>query len=263
MDGGRLNPPSQRRISPLSAWADIELSRSIRAATGTSRPFILTSVAPSMSAARASLPPGTRRTAPVFFGSGKPCRKVIQHASSGGHAARGDDDGRLARRHQVLRLLRRRNDRQALGGEHADAPRGIGMNVGIELFRAVGVELQRLLGHRAVHVHRHDRHPLRRLELPEPIEHLLDAADGERGNDELPAPLNRVVDDRREPSRPSSSVVELVAVRRLDQQDVGLLDRRRIRQHGPAVAAEVAAEQDRLAGHPRPARTPSPAGARR
>ena len=42
-------------------------------------------------------------------------------------------------------------------------------------------------------------------------------------------------------------LVHAVAVGRLDEQVVGLGDHRRIRQHGPVEAAEIAAEEDRLA----------------
>ena len=48
-----------------------------------------------------------------------------------------------------------------------------------------------------------------------------------------------------------------IAVGGLDEEDVGLVDRRRIGQHGPAVAAEVAAEEDRLARRLRRARARS------
>ena len=47
--GGRVNPESQRRISPESAWADIESIVSMRARTGTNWPWIFTSRSPSTS----------------------------------------------------------------------------------------------------------------------------------------------------------------------------------------------------------------------
>ena len=63
----------------------------------------------------------------------------------------------------------------------------------------------------------------------------------------LPPRVDRVVDDRREPRAVVVGFVQAIAVGRFDEQDVGLVDRRRIGQHRTAVAAEIAAEQDRLA----------------
>ena len=62
----------------------------------------------------------------------------------------------------------------------------------------------------------------------------------------LPPRSAASVDDRRQPLAVVVGLVEPIAVGRFDQQDVGRVDRRRIGQDGPAVAAEIAAEEDRL-----------------
>ena len=59
----------------------------------------------------------------------------------------------------------------------------------------------------------------------------------------LPPSRDRVLDDRREPRALIVGLVNAIAVGRLEQQHVGLRRRRRIGQHRPRVAPEVAAEQ--------------------
>ena len=63
----------------------------------------------------------------------------------------------------------------------------------------------------------------------------------------LPPRVRGLVDDRREPIAVVVLLVNAVAVGRFDQQVVRLGHRRRIRQHRPAEAPEVPAEQDRPA----------------
>ena len=118
-------------------------------------------------------------------------------------------------------------------------------HVGVELVGPVRVELQRARRHRAVDVDRQHRNAPRVFEPLQPVEHLLDAPDRERRDDQLAAALGGVVDDAGQPPAVVVGFVQSIAVGRLDEQDVGGVDRRRIGQHGPAVTAEVAAEQDR------------------
>ena len=65
--------------------------------------------------------------------------------------------------------------------------------------------------------------------------------------------LNGLVDDRRQPRTAIVRLVQAVAVGGLEQQHVGLGDRRGVGKHRPVVAAEIAAEQHRLVAdrHPR------------
>ena len=81
----------------------------------------------------------------------------------------------------------------------------------------------------------------------QPVEHFFDAADGERRNDQPSAAGRDVGDDARQSRAVIVGLVQAIAVGRFEQQDVRLGDRRRIRKHRPSVAAEIAAEQHRLA----------------
>ena len=65
------------------------------------------------------------------------------------------------------------------------------------------------------------------------------------GNDQLAAARGRVGHDGRQPLAVVVGLVQSIAVGRFDEQDVRGVDRRRVGQHGTAVAAEVAAEEDR------------------
>ena len=103
--GGRVNPPSQRRISCESACADIESIRAIRAWTGTIWPWILTRWRRPRGCGRACLPPDSRRTAPCS-GHRAARPEMVQHASAGCHAARRDDDRRHLRSRSAPSILR-------------------------------------------------------------------------------------------------------------------------------------------------------------
>ena len=120
----------------------------------------------------------------------------------------------------------------------------------VELVAAARVELQRLDGHRAVDIDRLHRDSLLLLEPLQPVQHLFDASDRERGNDELASARMRLIHDRRQPRSPVVRLMQPVAVCRLAQQHVRVRDRLRILEHGPSIAPEIPAEDDRavLAG---------------
>ena len=63
------------------------------------------------------------------------------------------------------------------------------LHLGIELAHALGVAAERFGRHRAVDEHGQHGNPPLVFEPLEPVEHLLDAADGKRGNDHLAAAL--------------------------------------------------------------------------
>jgi hypothetical protein len=81
-----------------------------------------------------------------------------------------------------------------------------------------------------------------------PVQDFLDAADREGRNDELAAAAHCVIDDCREAFAVVIRLMQTISVRRLDQQVVRLGYRCGIRQHRPAVPAEVSTEEDRFAG---------------
>ena len=116
----------------------------------------------------------------------------------------GDDDRLKARRRKRRDVL--------LGRAH----------VLVELRRTRGVELQRLVGHRAIDVDRQHRNPALLLETPHPVEHLLDAADGKRRNDQLAAALDRAADHLRQLLAVVVRDVIAIAVGGLHQHDIGL-----------------------------------------
>ena len=102
------------------------------------------------------------------------------------------------------------------------------------------------------------------LEALQPVDHFLDAADRERRDDQLAAARDAAVDDRRQPLAVVVGLVQPIAVGRFDEQDVGArATGDGIGKHRPAVAAEVAAEQQRPARRCGSARTPSRADGRR
>ena len=83
----------------------------------------------------------------------------------------------------------------------------LGLHLGIELVHALGVARQRGRRHRAVDEDRQHRDAILRLEPPQPIEQLFDAADRERRDDQLAAALepssarSRPAARRRRPAR--------------------------------------------------------------
>ena len=62
------------------------------------------------------------------------------------------------------------------------------------------------------------------------------------------AAFHRVVDDVGHRRAVVVRRVHAIAVRRFDEEDVGLAGRRGIGQHGPGVPAEIASKENRLAG---------------
>ena len=200
----------------------------------------------------------------------------MEHAAPLRHPARRDHDRRRLRRGQLLRLLGIGDDAEPLGAEDAHlallhrlaAPDVGGMGRGrvvrrlvvallrphlrIELVHALRVARERGRRHRAVHENREHRDPLLRLQALHPVEELLDAADRERRDDQLAAPLRGVVDDLRESVAVVVLLVNAIAIRRFDEQVVRLGHRRRIRQHRPAEPSEIAAEEDGPPVHAHP-----------
>ncbi len=79
---------------------------------------------------------------------------------------------------------------------------------------------------------------------------LFDAADCEGGNDDAPSAGDGLLDDPGELLPVVIGFVHAVAVGGLDQQDVGFVHHRGIRQHGTTEPPEVAAEQNRPATGP-------------
>ena len=188
----------------------------------------------------------------VLFGSGNAGREMMQHAAAGGHAARGDDDRRAsldatsaidscADATTVIRAV----------PKTADVALAVDFMPGSSSLHALGIELQRAGRHRAVDVDRQHRNPLASARAA--CSQYSTSSTRPTANDgmiSLPPRFDRLVDDRRQPRTAVVGLVQPVAVGRLEQQHVGALDRRRVRQHGPAVAAEVAAEQHRLVADP-------------
>ena len=168
----------------------------------------------------------------------------MQHPAAGSHAAGRDDDRRLMRRDEIGRVLRRGDDRHPRCAEDADVALGR-LHVRIELVQALRVELQRPGSHRAVDVHRQRGNPLRLFEMFQPVDDLLDAADRERGHNQLAAPRHALVDDRREPRPIIVRLVQAIAVGRFDQQIIAGGRRHGIANDRLIVFAQIAGENHR------------------
>src|SRR5205823_5980825 len=91
-----------------------------------------------------------------------------------------------------------------------------------------------------------------RLEPLEPVNQLLDAPDGERRDNQLPAALCRLGDNLREPRARVILLMDAIAVCRLDEQDIRFVHHDRIREHRTPEASEIATEKNRAAvdAHP-------------
>ena len=85
------------------------------------------------------------------------------------------------------------------------------------------------------------------LEPADPVEEFFHAADGESGDDHLPAARRGFTDHHRELVTLIIGRMIAVSIGGFDEHRVGLHRVFRIGQHGPPVAAEIAAEQDRRA----------------
>ena len=121
------------------------------------------------------------------------------------------------------------------------------LHLGVELAQALGVARQRLDRHRAVDEHRQHRDAAFFFEPLQPVQQLLDPAHGERRDDHAAAAPDGLLDDPLEHRAVVVRVVHAIAVGRFDQQVVRFVDHRRIRQHRTIEAAEIAAEEHRLA----------------
>ncbi len=103
--GGRVNPRSQRRISVLSACADIWSFFTTRAATGMTSPWIFDrggAVHERTPARARGLVADEQHGVPRV---GQQLLQVVQHAAARGHAAGRDDDPRRRGAGQGLGFL--------------------------------------------------------------------------------------------------------------------------------------------------------------
>ena len=232
---------SQRTISLASACADIPLSFSILASTGTNCPWIL-----HLLGTFYQLPPaGTGRLEADekhrIPGVGQPFGQVVQDSPAGGHAARRDDDGRAGALHHIPGFLRRGDRRETGCAECAHLAAADG-DVVVELIGVALIELQRLERHRTIHVNGQRLDLPGVLELLDRVEDFLDPADRKRRNDELALLLCRLVDDGGETLELVAVQVLPIAIGGFHQQDIGARTRRRVLQDGPVVATKVTTE---------------------
>ena len=179
---------------------------------------------------------------------------MMQHAAARRHAARRDHDRRLRRFLHRARLGNR--------GDHLQPRRAERARRAMRRRASQPAPVRRLPGPAppaAIGTSRAPRPPsgcprrpatresAARLRDVNPVQQLLDAPERERRNDDLAAAVGRARDDLGQPRALVVGLVHAIAVGGLDEQHVGAVDRRRIRQHGPAEPAEIAAEQQRLA----------------
>src|SRR5258706_8869404 len=174
-------------------------------------------------------------------------REVMEHATAGRHPARRDHDGRLGRLHDLLGLFDCLGNGHSRRVERADValPLITMIQIGIELVEALAVELQRARRHGAVDIHGQNRNSLLLLELLDPVDDFLGAADGERRNNQFASARHRVTDDLVE-LRVFVRSMHSIAVRRFDEKHIGDRHLRGIGQNWTSVPSEIAAEQNRL-----------------
>ena len=83
------------------------------------------------------------------------------------------------------------------------------------------------------------------LEPAQPVEHLLDAADGKRRNDQLAATRDRIADDCRQFLPAVVDGVIAIAVRRFEEHQISGDGGLGIGQYRAAVTSEVATKENR------------------
>ena len=170
--------------------------------------------------------------------------EVVHHAATTGHAARGHDDLGFVGRSEAL---------GSLAVVHLVDPSAEEGRWPIEQLRPdlrrspldrLPIDLQRGEGHRAVDVHRHVGQPALGSEASEVVQQHLRAVDGERGDDDGSAPIGRPHDRVVQDVERVGIVVQLVSVRALHHDPVGVTDRFRWEQQWVRRTSEVAAEGD-------------------
>ena len=124
----------------------------------------------------------TRRM--VVRGLGQAALQVVEDASAGGHARRGDDDARTVNLVDGLRLLGGAGEGEPPGAQGLDAPVEQGVHLGVVVLPVGPVDGRRVRGHRGVDEDRQRRDAPGLLELPQEEEDLLGPADGEGGHDD-------------------------------------------------------------------------------
>jgi hypothetical protein len=142
---------------------------------------------------------------------------------------------------QFLRFLHGCDRHHPGGVERLDLPHRW-PDIFVELRQPARIELQRRDRHRTVDIHGQYRDSVLIFEAFEPIQHFLHATDGKRGNDQSSASRRHVGDDTREPFTVIIALMNAIAVRGFDEQEVGLADRHRIGKDRSSVAAKIAAK---------------------
>ncbi len=142
------------------------------------------------------------------------------------------------------RLLRRFGEPYAYPLLVPREPAGEIPAVAIQDRRVLRGDLGRAGGERRIDEDGQRRRPVLAHEVRQNVQHFLRPSDGERGDDHVAARkragehLRELVVSRRE------RLVQAIAIRRFDDDRVGLGDRCRIVHHRPARLAEIAGEHD-------------------
>ena len=122
---------------------------------------------------------------------------------------------------------------------------GIRLHLRVELANPLRIPRQRFERHRTVDEHGEHRDATLLLEPLQPVEQLLDAADGKRRDDDAAASPGGGRNDVRQTRTIVIGFVHAIAIRRFHQQVIRFGDHRRIGQHRPVEAAQIAAEENR------------------
>ncbi len=175
-------------------------------------------------------------------------REMVDDAPAGRHAARGDDDRRLAALVERLRLLDRVAAAEAVDGERVGVGLEQRLGILVELRRRLAVDLGGADRHRAVEEDGVGIDAAGERQLREVEEEILRPAEREGRNDHEPprAKVRRMISARCGPGFSSGWIA--VAVGRLEDQGVGGRGRRLgVAQDRRVVAPDVAREEPALA----------------
>ena len=201
-------------------------------------------------------------------GVGDDVPQVVADPARLAHARRGDDHHRAVQVVEPPRVVPARAELDVLRAEvervlvhQAAGLRRVGLGM-------VAVDLGQAHGQRAVDVDRDRPDLVQREELLEAVDHPLGPAQAEGRDDDLALQPDRPGDDRVQLlDQPVVRIELAVAVGALGDQDVDVLDRRRIGQEVRVAAAQVAGEDEparpAVFAISRAGRSPSPGCARR
>jgi hypothetical protein len=143
-----------------------------------------------------------------------------------------------------LRLLRGAQDAEVPRGERGRAGVGEPAHVEVVVLGMARVDRRHVDGHRTVDEDRQRRDASLVLEHANHVEQLLRAIDGERRHQQHLFARRGLVDDARELGL-GSRRVQAVAIRRLDQKQVGFRHELGVAQDHSAPPAEIAREHER------------------